>query len=114
MKAELQQEVVTKKPKKTGKSKSSNDVLPQPNTITTTTIIPERHKKYQSEYIAIVLGIMLEIQALTIDVIADQPQGSMYVCMYCMYVCMYVRMYVCIYCMYVCVCMYVRMYVYLK
>ncbi len=74
VKAELQQEVVTKKPKKTGKSKSSNDVLPQPNTTTTT--IPERYKKYQSEYIAIVLGIMLEIQALTIDVIADQPQGT--------------------------------------
>ena len=93
MKAELQQEVVTKKPKKTGKSKSSNDALPQPNTTTTTTI-PERHKKYQSEYIAIVLGIMLEIQALTIDVIADQPQGSMYVCIYCIYVRMYV-LYVC-------------------
>ncbi len=72
VKAELQQEVVTKKPKKTGKSKSSNDVLPQPNAST----IPERRKKYQSEYIAIVLGIMLEIQALTIDVIADQPQGT--------------------------------------
>ena len=75
MKAELQQEVVTKKPKKTGKSKGSTDVLPQPNTTTTTTI-PERDKKYQSEYIAIVLGIMLVIQALTIDVIADQPQGT--------------------------------------
>ena len=93
MKTELQQEVVTKKPKKTGKFKSSNDVLPQPNTTTSTTI-PERHKKYQSEYIAIVLGIMLEIQALTIDVIADQPQGSMYVCIYCIYVRMYV-LYVC-------------------
>jgi hypothetical protein len=67
----LNSHIKKKTSKKSNKSKSS-DPPPQPNPAS----LPERSKKYQSVYITTIFGILLEIQALTIDSIADQPQGT--------------------------------------